>query len=51
MLLCRLGGVPRGLFFTFAYYWWGRLYKGGVKQDTARLALTTLFIAIEMIEE
>ena len=45
------GGVSRGIIFTTAYYVFGRLFRGGLYEEAARLWCTTAFVGLDFLEE
>jgi len=45
------GGVSRGIIFTLAYYWFGKLLRGGLFADRVRLWCTTIFVVAETLDE
>ena len=45
------GGVSRGICITAAYYWFGKLWRKGLYEDSLRFWCTTVFVVIETIDE
>jgi hypothetical protein len=45
------GGLSRALWFTCTYLYLGKLRNGGRDAETVKLALTAIYVFIDMLEE